>query len=777
MEAFTIWTNLNSTQTTTHDFFFPEDRLVRILHLEDDRQDRELVADMLASSGIHCEIVYARDFDTFRSGLTTDPDLIISDFSLPGYNGLRALEYVQELRVAAPFVVFSGTMGEETAVESLQHGATDYVLKQRPRRLVAAVRRALAEAEQRAWRRRAEAERKVAEERILEQAALLDEARDAICVTDLDQRILFWNRSAERLYGWAFHEAIGQSSINLLQQNGVALDAMKRLIQVGGWHGELKQTTRSGSQLIVESRWTLIRNGDNSPKSILIINTDVTKRKKAEEKIREQAALLDKASDAILLCDLRQEIVYWNEGATRLYGWTAAEALGRNAEDLLFDHLTQDARSDVFNSGEWTGELRHVHKHDGKELTVLSRQTLVRNDATGAVSILHINSDITEKKRLEEQFLRTQRLQNLGSIAGGVAHDLNNILSPIMMAVEMMQSEPESRDNSQLLEIAGSSAMRGAAMVKQILSFVRGTDDQKVSLQLSSVIQEVVRLVTDTFPRNIQIKTHLASELPETVGNPTQFHQVLMNLCVNSRDAMPAGGALTIKAVPVVLHDRFFPQENERVSGCFIELSVADTGDGMPLDVQKRIFEPFFSTKAPGKGTGLGLSTVLSIIKSHGGYLEVLSAPGQGTTFQIYLPTDADAAAPAPAACTAKLEPGRGERVLVVDDEIALLEIVSATLSAYNYSVLTATAGPEGLALFADQHAEIDLVITDMNMPAMGSMDLIEALRSIRKDIKIIQVSGLPMEMADCKPETSAFLNKPFTVNALLSTIRTCLDS
>ncbi len=873
-------------------------RRVRIIHLEDNPFDQELVAAMLARSDIACEFVYAEDREAFQSALEHErADLIISDFSLPGYDGAKALEVAQHIRHDVPFIFFSGTLGEEAAVESLKNGATDYVLKQRPERLVVAVRRALAEAEARAVRQRIEAElrqrdalfrtimenvedlivvvdlagrltlispshrqllgqnapaigddflayahpddrdrirltfrqtiaerasrrveyrlivpgdgvriieaqgnvmhdehgqtpfvlwvarditeRRLAEEQILEQAALLDEARDAICVTDLDQRILFWNRSAERLYGWSANEALGFNANDLLCQGDVALTALKTLIQRGEWHGELQHTTRGGKRLIVESRWTLIR-ADETPKSILVINTDITERKRAEQKIQEQAALLDKARDAILVCDLESRIVYWNEGATRFYGWTPEQAVGARVEELLFPQKPAEwdgIHTAVFQKGEWIGELRQRTRGD-KEVIVQCRQTLVR-DATGRpTTVLHINSDITEQKEIEAQFLRTQRMESIGALAGGIAHDLNNVLGPIMMAVEVIQNDPRNPGNASLLELVAASARRGSELVKQILSFARGADGKKVALEVRHLTNEVVKLAGETFSRAIVVRSAVPDDLPMIQGDATQLHQVLLNLCVNARDAMPSGGTLTVEARTVVLQERVTPFQPQPLTGRFIELKVTDTGTGIPPEALPRIFEPFFTTKDPGKGTGLGLSTVFGIVKGHGGFLEVASELGQGTTFLIYLPgTEESTTAPQPGGEVAVTH-GRNERILVVDDETVILEIARATLTAFNYQVLTAASGDAALAIFLQNPAEIDLVITDLVMPMMGGQALVDALCRIRPDIKVIAASGLiPENEAGYPAAIKSFLKKPYTTAALLTAIRTALDA
>jgi PAS domain S-box-containing protein len=630
------------------------------------------------------------------------------------------------------------------------------------------------------WVARDVTDHRIAEEQIQEQATLLDEARDAICVTDLDQQLLYWNRSAERLYGWSPEEALGRSANDLLSQRGVALTALKTLIQKNEWHGELQHTTREGKQLIVESRWTLIRDASDTPKSILVINTDITERKRAEQKIQEQAALLDKARDAILVSDLDQRIVYWNEGATRLYGWPPEEAVGRLVDEVLPGQSSTGGtatRDALAERGEWIGELRQQTRA-GKEVIVQCRQTLVRDASQRATSILYINSDITEQKQIEAQFLRTQRMESIGALAGGIAHDLNNVLGPIMMAVEVIQQDPSNEGNAGMLELVGTSARRGAELVKQILSFARGVEGEKVALDIRGLVKEVIKLAGETFSRLITVHTSLPADLPAIHGDATQLHQVLLNLCVNARDAMPEGGTLAIEARINELQDYQTPFQPQPLSGKFIELTVSDTGTGIPPEALPKIFEPFFTTKDPGKGTGLGLSTVLGIVRGHGGFLEVSSQVGKGTTFLVCLPVMENATQAPAAIAESHMVQGHNERILVVDDEVAILEITRATLGAYNYQVITAASGVEAVAIFERQHAEIDLVVTDMMMPLMGGTAVVAALRRIKPALKIIAVSGLPPEHAGDYPQGVArFLKKPYSTRTLLASIRSALDS
>ncbi|HZV33864.1 MAG TPA: PAS domain S-box protein, partial [Verrucomicrobiae bacterium] len=432
---------------------------LHIIHIEDNRDDAELANALLKSAGISCEATCVKTREELEHALKRpDVDLILSDFSMPNFDGLTALRVAREKRPDVPFIFLSGTIGEEMAIDAIKEGATDYVIKDRMSRLPFSVKRAVREAAEAAERRRMEA-------RIREQAALLDRAQDAICLNDMSQKILFWNRSAERYYGWKSSEAVGKNSNELLFQDDLSgpSEALRNLIRKGEWQGELHQVTKDQRKIIVESRWTLLRDDKGEPKSILVINTDVT-----------------------------------------------------------------------------------------------------------------------EKKQIEAQFLRTQRMETIGALAGGIAHDLNNALGPILMASSLLKKEVSTPEGARLLEMLAGSAQRGAEMVRQILSFSRGVGGTPEPLDIRAIVQEMVQLAKKTFPRSITIEAAIAEDLPKLIGNSTQLHQMLMNLCINARDAMPQGGTLKIEAGSITLKGATLPDGRKSEPGVYVLIKVSDTGHGIP---------------------------------------------------------------------------------------------------------------------------------------------------------------------------------------------------
>ncbi|MCR4373456.1 MAG: PAS domain S-box protein [Acidobacteria bacterium] len=503
--------------------------------------------------------------------------------------------------------------------------------------------------------------------------------------------------------------------------------------------------------------------------------SDITARRRAEEQIREQAELLDLAQDAIVVRDLEHRITYWNKSAERLYGWTAADAVGRSVPDAFYKNpeVFYEAHDCVFHKGEWTGEMRQLNK-DGHEVTVESRWTLVRDRSGAPKSVLVINTDITARKQLEQQFLRAQRLESIGTLAGGIAHDLNNVLAPILMSIDLLK-ETASDDDRSLLDTIGASAQRGADMVTQVLGFARGMEGRRVEVQVRQVIRDMEQIAGETFPKNIRVRSTVSRDLWTVLGDSGQLHQVLLNLCINARDAMPEGGQILITAENVTFDAQYAARNIDATAGPHVVIHVEDTGTGIPQEIIDKVFDPFFTTKGVGQGTGLGLSTSRTIVKQHGGFLSVWSAPGKGTRFQICLPAQPGGGDKPAGAAAAELPRGDGEIVLVVDDEVAIREITRHTLEAFGYRVLLASDGAEAVALYTQHAAEIAVVIMDMMMPGLDGGSAIQALVTMNPAVRVIAVSGVAAS-SQALPKGAAgaihFLVKPFSSETLLQALR-----
>jgi len=505
-------------------------------------------------------------------------------------------------------------------------------------------------------------------------------------------------------------------------------------------------------------------------------------RQRMDARVREQAALLDIAHEAIMVESLDGRIVYWNKGAERTFGWGAAEAMGRTSVDLFYDDPEQfrAALAALHANGEWQGEVLKRTK-DGRVIPVDARWTLVRDVRDEAHAILKINTDISERKALESRFLRAQRLESIGTLAGGIAHDLNNMLTPILMSVDMLQQTVTDEQAQGLLATMRHSAQRGADLVKQVLSFARGVEGQRITVDPLHLMRELLSVIRGILPKSIDVAFTPGPDLRAVTGDPTQIHQVFMNLCVNARDAMPDGGHLVVSMDNVVVADTGPLLNADARPGMYVRVRVADDGAGIPAHLRDRIFEPFFTTKGIGEGTGLGLSTSLAIIKSHGGFMQLDSHVGAGTTFEVYLPANTAAAAPdLTAGVPARLESGDGKLVLVVDDEDGILRVAQRLLERRGYRVLLAANGEVALRLYAQHQNEIAVVLTDMAMPIMDGPALILALKSINPAVRIVGSSGYTSIAAiaqTAKDGAQSFIPKPYTGEALLRVLQAAITS
>ncbi|TDP98400.1 MULTISPECIES: PAS domain-containing hybrid sensor histidine kinase/response regulator [unclassified Leifsonia] len=588
----------------------------------------------------------------------------------------------------------------------------------------------------------------------------LDQVHDAIGFVDRSWRFTFANSWALQLGGidetrlrdrtvWEmFPTALGSAF------EGIYRDAMDRGV--------------AGSARAYSPEWGCWFEVDAHPTEggIAIIVRDVTEDQEARRtleqytrRVASQAALLDAARDAILVRDLDGVIRYWNRGAEAIYGIPASEAVGHSVRELLYDDPAEfDAATEaLMRDGFWVGELRQ-RRVDGSLLIADCRWQLSRGE-DGEVTVFAVNSDITEHRRQEEQRIRTQRLESLGTLAGGIAHDLNNVLTPILMSVQLLRQDEQDARRRDLLDTLDAAAQRGAGMIRQVLSFARGSEGRREPVDLGALLREVERFCRETLPRSIELVVDAPAELPPVTGDDTELFQVLVNLITNARDAMPEGGVLTVRAA---------------AGDDGVRLEVRDSGVGMDGRTAGRILEPFFTTKE--SGTGLGLPTSAAIVKAHGGELQVETAPGAGTSIAFVLPAakgEADGRSPVGAPAVPR---GAGRRVLVVDDEAAIGELVRQTLDQNGF--LTEVAGgPEALELLAGGR-RFDAVVTDIMMPGVPGERIARMVAEQQPGAAIVLMSGmLPGSSARASVERDGayFLAKPFTPAALLATLDSAL--
>jgi two-component system cell cycle sensor histidine kinase/response regulator CckA len=530
-----------------------------------------------------------------------------------------------------------------------------------------------------------------------------------------------------------------------------------------------------------EERWwstTKVPLRDQSGKVIGLVGTgrNITERVHTKQKITEQAAMLDQSHDAILLVTLDGKVAYANPAANKMFGWEEGWAIGKTAADVYPAGdlpAMREAVEETLEKGSWTGELR-VHHRDGREIFLDTRRTLIRDEKGVPKVQLSISVDITEKKNREAVMLRAQRLESLGTLAGGIAHDLNNVLAPIMMSIALLKLKVTDESSQRVLGMLEKNAERGAQLIRQVLAFGRGAEGERVPIQPILIAREIGQIIEDTFPKSLAFELAGQKSTWAVSGDPTQLHQVLLNLCVNARDAMPNGGRITVGLENAVVDETFASMNHGAKPGPYVVISVTDTGAGIPIGVRDRIFEPFFTTKELGKGTGLGLSTSLGIVQSHGGFISLSTDVGKGSVFKIYLPAiEAEVAAASAPARRGGLPRGQDELIMVVDDEAPILTVAKSTLERFGYRVVTAVNGAAAVSEYAQRRDSIAVVVTDMSMPIMDGAAMAVALKAINPEVKIIGSSG--MDGASASAATKAgvreFIPKPYSAETLLRAI------
>ncbi len=605
-----------------------------------------------------------------------------------------------------------------------------------------------------------------------------------VITLDLRGAVQTWNKSAERILGWSEEEVKGRP-IPFLQED-LAKETEEIIARtIAGQpvtNVEVRRSRRDGSSIWLSLSTKPLYDDAGATSGVLGVMADLTTSRLYQETIADQHRLLDSAMEAILVRGTDEKLIFCNTAAVNLYEYTREELRVLPIRRILEDEEIprfEEARRILARTGEWEGELRQRTK-SGRKIVVHSRWSLVRDDAGFPRARLVINRDITRQKDLESQLRRTQRMESLGTLASGIAHDLNNILSPILMSVDLLKSRYTDANDQKLLEILATSVRRGSSIVRQMLTFARGSEGELVPVPLRHVTREVETILRETFPKSIAVTIDVPRDLPLVIGDATQLHQLLLNLSVNSRDAMPEGGNLLIQARASEIPPDLSRPDGPRPGPC-VKISVVDDGTGIPAEIRQKIFEPFFTTKEKGKGTGLGLSTVLSIVRNHAGYLRCESEVGRGAKFEIYLPAAVAQEPTGGDEAAAAIPLGAGETVLVIDDDVSILTITREILENYGYMVFSAGGGPAALELVRDRPpGTVRLVLTDMDMPSMGGAAAVNALRKIDPGIPVILMSGLPPAKespAVTELGVDGVIGKPFRAEELLGLVREVLDA
>jgi PAS domain S-box-containing protein len=631
-------------------------RPLNLLIVEDNPADAELALRQLRRDGFAPEWERVDTEEAYLARLRPGLDLVLSDYEMPQFSGLRALELLKLSALQIPFILISGMIGEEIAVIAMKKGASDYLLKDRLARLGTAV------------------------DHVMNEGRLMRE------------------------------------------------------------------------------------------------------RMQADEALRLFRALVDQSNDSIQVVDPETaRFIDVNEKGVADLGYSREEYLSLRLFDIepsITEQSWPQQLATVRAAGFVRGEGSHRRK-DGTSFPVEFNVRWVKLDREYLVAVVR---DISDRKALEAKFFRAQRLEAIGSLASGIAHDMNNILAPIMMAAPLFRMGLSAEKSEQLLSTIETSAQRGADLVRQLLTFGQGLEGARRTVQLKALVNEIAKIARQTFPKKISITEDVSQASWPVMGDSTQLHQVLLNLCVNARDAMPEGGVLTIALANVQVDEAMVRNTPGAKLGPYVLARVSDSGTGIPPDVIDKIFDPFFTTKEPGKGTGLGLSTVIGIVRSHGGFINLVSEVGVGTSFQVYLPAMLGGSEAAAEWGAGAAPAGQGELILLVDDEEKIREVTRDMLVKYGYQVITAADGAEATKQFVVNAKEIRAVITDLEMPLMDGLTLIKVLRSLKPTLAVLVSSGIASNesLNSRRAEMEALrlgsvLSKPYTVENILHALQRLL--
>jgi two-component system cell cycle sensor histidine kinase/response regulator CckA len=765
----------------------PMETPLRILVLEDKASEAEMLIRDVKRAGFNPEWRRVETEADFLMELAKAPDLILSDYSLPHFDGLRAVALVRERGLDTPFILVSGTLGEEAAVEAMKFGVDDYLMKGRTVRLGLAIRRVLEE-------KRLRGERNRAERQNLIQAQALEAAANAIVITDRQGKILSVNQAFTTLTGYSREEALGQNS-SVFRSGTHDASFYRHLWEtvLNGkvWQGEITNRRKDGTLCDEEMTITPIRADGVEITHFIAVKQDVTDRKRAEKELRWRTALIEaqfeSSIDGILVVDRSGKRILQNRRMGEL--WKIPQSVAEDEDDSKQVRFVTGL---VKNPKQFAEKVADLYAHpddvgrDEIELlegTILDRYSAPVRDTHGNLyGRIWVFRDITARRKLEQQFLQSQKMEAIGQLASGVAHDFNNILAVIQMQASLLKcGENLSPEQNELTDDIGEAVQRAAALTRQLLLFSRKEVVREQDLDLNRSIESMMRMLLRTICADIEIQLKLAGRPMLLNADPGMMDQVLLNLAVNARDAMPKGGQLAIETSGAEFDGPAASHSAQIRPGSFVCLSVSDTGCGIPAEVMSKIFEPFFTTKEVGKGTGLGLATVFGIVQQHHGWINVDSEVGQGTTFRIYLPRLAKLSGKTSHDTTVTTLPGGKETLLLVEDEPALCAMVQVSLSRLGYQVLDAANGIEALAVWKEHCDEIQLVLTDMVMP--GGMNGIELGAQLLKEnpkLKVIYTSGYSAEVAGKDfplKEGVNFLNKPYQRAKLAQTVRAMLDA
>lgn len=755
---------------------------LRILHLEDDPLDAELVKEVLKAEGINSEIVCTAVREEFISELMTGSyDLILADFSVPSYDGLSALKLTRQHHPYLPFILISGTVGEEVAVEALKSGATDYVLKGRLYRLPIAIRRALRESQERYERMQTEEALRQSEGRF---RAISEDSPLGIFVTDENGNMIYINRRAQEITGFHPEDNLDQRWSDLIHpedRERVTTDWKELLKHPAAAESVHRYVRDENSVVWVRTKIAMLNDRQRFLGFVGVVE-DITDNVRKDEELRSAEMkyrnLVEKAPAVVYMAEIgpKGRWLYVSPQIQRILGHTQEEFQTDPGTWYRLIHpddckRVQAEESRCQETGEaFVSEYRMIAR-DGSvvwlrdEATVVANQSLIQGVLT---DVTRLKQAEEEKARLEKQYLHSQKMEAVGQLAGGMAHDFNNLLMAISGYCELLLlTTPNLNQSAEFVKEIQKAVDRGSSLIRQLLTFARNQKVEMRILDLNDVIRQMQAMLQRLLGADIELRTDLEEPLAHIKADYVQIEQVIMNLAVNARDAMPKGGRLEIRTANQAATDESAPM---------VVLSISDSGVGMDEETQAKLFEPFYTTKP--KGTGLGLSTVYGIVKQSGGHIQVRSRMGC-TEFTITFPaarkSRAGIALPEFAVTGEQKSPN--ETILFVDDNESVLKPLSSLLESVGYHVLSADSGKAAMEMATPQLDRIDLLITDVVMPGMTGRELARHLRSLRPELKILFLTGFsPDTVADPLEPGAVLLQKPVTMNVLLQSVRQLLD-
>lgn len=753
---------------------------IRILIVEDLPTDAELAQREIRKTLPDCRFLQVDHEEAFLDALRSfQPDLILSDYAMPRFDGMRALSIATEHAPDIPFIVMTGSTNEETAVACMKAGAWDYVIKEHIKRLGSAVVSAL---EQRNVRReKLRAELALAESEELFRNLFHHHTAFKFIIDPETGRIVDINDAAVSFYGWTREEMLQMriQDLNTLPEDEVRkrMEEVRKRRQA---YFEFQHRRADGSIRDVQVFSSRI---DVKGKAYLhSIVADITERKQLEAERERLMTAIQQLGEIIIITDTAGRILFVNQAFETVTGFSREEALGQTPRILKSgvqdETFYKQLWETITHGRRWQGRIVN-RKKDGTLYTEAATITPVKTLSGKTTHYVAVKRDISEHLELEAKFQQAQKLEAVGRLAGGVAHDYNNMINVVLGYTQMAIAE--AGDNSRLqeyLEQVMSAAQRSAEITRQLLAFARKQTIQPEVISLNATIEKSLRMLQRLIGENIDLVWLPGKTAGSVYLDAVQLEQVLANLCVNARDAITDIGKVSIETDRVTIDEDYCRAHPEAIPGDYAVLEVSDNGCGMSPDVLKRIFEPFFTTKEVGKGTGLGLASVYGIVRQNRGFINVYSEPGKGTTFRIYFPRREE---PGQIVETNMVAPtkGKGERILVVEDEPMLMEVTREILKAAGYVVVTATRPEEALQIVSSDAIGFELLITDVVLPEMNGKELATRIQEHLPDIRILFMSGYTANAIShfgILDKNIDFIQKPFSVASLTAKVRSILD-